>query len=238
LVEKEAELGGNLRISSHAPKKDIYRTHLGNWLERQCRKARVKIELGREVTAEVVARYRPDVVIMASGARPVIPAIPGIDKKHVITAADLLTGKATIGRQVVVAGGGEVGLEAADFIATQGTAEAITIVEMLPDVGANMYGAVRSYLVGEVLCRTGVRIVTDMRIEEIADDTVTATDGHGGRHAFAADMVVLAFGYASAGELYESLREMVTELYRIGDCVEARQIPEAIREASCLARRI
>jgi 2-enoate reductase len=238
LVEKEAELGGNLRISSHAPKKDIYRTHLGNWLERQCRKARVKIELGREVTAEVVARYRPDVVIMASGARPVIPAIPGIDKKHVITAADLLTGKATIGRNVVVAGGGEVGLEAADFIAMQGTAEAITIVEMLPDVGANMYSAVKSYLVSEVLCRAGVRIVTGMRIEEIADEAVTARDEHGKRHTFAADTVVLAFGYTSAGELYEALREMVPELYPIGDCVQARQIPEAIREAFCLARRI
>ena len=238
LMEKEAMLGGNLRVSSYAPKKDIYQTHLGNWLERQCRKARVKIELGCEVTAEVVARYRPDAVIVASGARPVIPAIPGIDRKHVITAADLLTGKATNGRHVVVAGGGEVGLEAADFIAVQGTAEAITILEMLPNVGAHMYGAVKSYLVGEVLCRAGVRIVTGMRIEEIADDTVTARDERGERHAFAADTVVLAFGYTPAGELYESLLGMVPELYPIGDCVEARQIPEAIREASCLARRI
>jgi 2,4-dienoyl-CoA reductase-like NADH-dependent reductase (Old Yellow Enzyme family)/NADPH-dependent 2,4-dienoyl-CoA reductase/sulfur reductase-like enzyme len=238
LMEKEAMLGGNLRVSSYAPRKDIYQSHMGDWLERQCRKAKVKIELDREVTAEVVAQFQPDAVIMASGARPVIPAIPGIDRKQVITAADLLTGKATVGKQVVVAGGGEVGLEAADFIAAQGTAEAITIVEMLPDVGANMYGAVKSYLVGEVLYRAGVRIVTGMRIEEIAADAVTARDGQGEKHAFAADTVVLAFGYTPAGELYESLLGTVPELYPIGDCVQARQIPEAIREASCLAGRI
>jgi 2,4-dienoyl-CoA reductase-like NADH-dependent reductase (Old Yellow Enzyme family)/thioredoxin reductase len=239
LMEKEDKLGGNLRVSSYGPGKGIYQIRLGDWLERQCRKAGVKIALGQEVTPEVLARYRPDAVIMASGARPVIPAIPGIDKGHVITAADLLTGKASIsGRQVVVAGGGEVGLEAADFIAMQGAAETVTIVEMLPSVGANMYGAVKSYLVGEVLTRAGVRILTGMKIEEITDHAVTARDAQGEKQIFRADTVVVAFGYEPAGELSESLRGMVPELYLIGDCVQARQIPEAIREASCLARRI
>jgi pyruvate/2-oxoglutarate dehydrogenase complex dihydrolipoamide dehydrogenase (E3) component len=238
-MEKEDKLGGNLRVSSYGPGKGIYQIHLGDWLERQCRKAGVKIALGQEVTPDVLARYRPDAVIMASGARPVIPAIPGIDKGHVITAADLLTGKASIsGRQVVVAGGGEVGLEAADFIAMQGAAETVTIVEMLPSVGANMYGAVKSYLVGEVLTRAGVRILTGMKIEEITDHAVTARDAQGEKQIFQADTVVVAFGYEPAGELSESLRGMVPELYLIGDCVQARQIPEAIREAFCLARRI
>ena len=239
LMEKEEKLGGNLRVSSYAPMKDIYQTHLGDWLERQCRRAQVRIEVGREVTAEVVAQHRPDVVIMASGARPVVPSIPGVNKKHVIIAADLLTRKTTIGGgQVVVAGGGEVGLEAADFIAVQGSAKTITIVEMSLEVGADMYGAVKNYLIDEVLCRAEVRIVTGMRIDEITDDEVKARDEQGKTYAFPADTVVLAFGYTPARELYEPLRRMVPELYPIGDCVQARQIPEAIREASCVAKRL
>jgi 2,4-dienoyl-CoA reductase (NADPH2) len=239
LMEKEARLGGNLRVSAHAPGKGIYQTHLGDWLERQCRNAGVKIKLRQEVTPEVAARYRPDAVILASGARPVIPAIPGTGQRHVIAAADLLTGKATLsGRQIVIAGGGEVGLEAADFITAQGAADTVTVLERLPAAGANMYGAVKSYLVGEVLARAGVRIATEMRIEEITAHAVVARDAQGDQKTFPADSVVLAFGYEPAGELYNALKERVPELYPIGDCLQPRQIPEAMREAHCLAGRI
>ena len=63
-----------------------------DWLVRQCARAGVRVELGREVSPEVIKQVKPDVVIVATGApAPVIPPIPGIQKSHVVTAVDVLT---------------------------------------------------------------------------------------------------------------------------------------------------
>ena len=75
------------------------------WQERECKKLGVKIQLNKEVTPKVVREFKPDVVIVATGAVPSKPAIPGIDKPHVVTADSVFTGKASLGKKVVVAGG-------------------------------------------------------------------------------------------------------------------------------------
>lgn len=238
LLEKEMKLGGNLRIASRVPRKEIFQTHYGDWLERQCRKANVRIEVGREATVEVIKEYNPEVVIIATGATPLIPALRGLNKKHVVIAADVLSGRISVGKRVVVAGGGEVGVETADYITERGLAESITVIEMLSQVGSDMYGANRAYLVDDVLSRAGVNMVTDMHIDEITEKRVMAMDQEGKAHTFEADTVVLAMGYSPNTHLYESIQGKVPELYRIGDCVKARQIPDAVREAAYLARKI
>ena len=69
----------------------------------------------------------PDVVVIATGGEPIRPDIPGIDGSHVAQAWDVLAGKADIGKEVVVIGGGSVGTEVAAFIAKIGTISADTL---------------------------------------------------------------------------------------------------------------
>lgn len=238
LMEKEVMLGGNLRVASFGPGKNCYQTYFGDWLERQCKNAGVEIKLQKAVTAEVVKQLKPDTVIVATGATPLIPPIPGINKKRVVVAADVLTGKTSVGKKVCVAGGGEVGVDTADFIIDNGLAESITIVEMLPEVASDMFATNRSYMLDVILPKAGVNIFTNMHIQEITDEGVVATDKEWNIHKFEADTVILAMGYASDITLYEALRDHVQELYMIGDCVKPRTIADAIREAGYVARQI
>lgn len=237
LMEKEAQLGGNLRIASLPIGKEDYQSYVGDWRERQCRKAGVKIELSKEVTPEVVREVKPDAVIVAIGATPIIPEIPGVTKPHVVMAVDVLTGRARVGKKVVVAGGGLVGAETADFIAEKGVAESITVLEMLPEIIPDMEPVAGLYLLA-MLEKYGVKIVTNTHILEITDKTVVAIDTEFKKHNFEADTVVLAVGYTPNRTLYDSLREQVPELYAIGDCVKARKMPDAIHEGAYVARQI
>jgi 2,4-dienoyl-CoA reductase-like NADH-dependent reductase (Old Yellow Enzyme family)/thioredoxin reductase len=233
IMERKAQLGGNLRVASLTPGKTEFQSWFCDWLERQCKWAGVKIELNKEVTAEIVKEVKPDAVIIANGATPLIPPIAGINKPHVVLAEDVLTGKKSVGKKVIVLGGGDVGLGTADFIADKGLAENITVI-----VGAGMAPLNVSYMVGIILPNAGVKIITGLDTEEITDEGIVATDGERNRHKFEADTVVIARGYIPNTALYEALKGKVPELYRIGDCVKARTILDAVHEAAYIARQI
>ncbi|GAH87143.1 unnamed protein product, partial [marine sediment metagenome] len=81
---------------------------------------------------------KPHAVIVATGAVPIIPDIPGIDGKNVATAIDVLTWNKETGQSVVIIGGGLIGCETAEFLSQKG--KQVTIVEMLPSVGADIGG--------------------------------------------------------------------------------------------------
>jgi 2,4-dienoyl-CoA reductase-like NADH-dependent reductase (Old Yellow Enzyme family)/NADPH-dependent 2,4-dienoyl-CoA reductase/sulfur reductase-like enzyme len=238
LMEKEAELGGNARIASLPIGKEEIKTYFIDWLERQCRKAGVRLELNKEVSVKVIKQFNPDVVILATGAKPFIPDIPGIDKSHVATAEDVLTGRLKVGKKVVVAGGGQVGVETADFIAEKSLAESVTIIEMLPMLAYDMPTMTRTYMLKVLLPKWGVKALTNMQLQEITDDGIVALDKEWKRHKFESDMVVNALGYVPNITLSEALSGEVREFYTIGDCVRPRNILHAVREAAYIARQI
>jgi 2,4-dienoyl-CoA reductase-like NADH-dependent reductase (Old Yellow Enzyme family)/thioredoxin reductase len=239
LMEKETELGGYARIAALPIGKEEIKTYFIDWLGRQCRKAGVAIELNSEVSVEVVKRLGPDVVIVATGGRPFIPPIPGIDKEHVITAEDVLTGKAVrIGKKVVVAGGGEVGVETADFIVEKRLAESVTIVEMLPLLASDMPAMPRTYMLQVILPKWGIMSFANTKIMEITDDGVVTLQKDWSSRTLEADTVINAMGYVPNNSLGEALSGEVRNLYMIGDCVKPRNILNAIHEAAYVARSL
>jgi 2,4-dienoyl-CoA reductase-like NADH-dependent reductase (Old Yellow Enzyme family) len=102
LYEKEAVLGRRLYIQSLAPFRtdmDLLRKYLVNRIEKQG----VAVRYNQEVTAALVEQEKPDVVIVATGCRPVMPDIPGIQKHaHVVFAEDVLLEKVDVGKKIVV----------------------------------------------------------------------------------------------------------------------------------------
>jgi thioredoxin reductase len=238
VMEKENELGGNVRIAALPIGKEEMKTWFIDWLERQCKKAGAKLETGREVSAEVVRQMKPDVVIVATGAKPLAPQIPGIDKPMVKSAEDVLTGKAKVGKRVVVAGGGLVGVETADFIAEKKLAETVTILEMLPALATDMPVLARTYFLQVLLPRNGVKTVTNMHIQEITDTGVIALDSSWKKHTFDCDTVVMALGYEANPALVEVLGGFEGEVYAIGDCVKPANILNAVHDGAYVARQI
>jgi 2,4-dienoyl-CoA reductase (NADPH2) len=233
LYEKGEELGGQLRVACLPP----YKGELNCLIEgmaTQLKKAGVEIRLNTEVTPEMVEKEKPDVVILATGAAPLTPDIPGVRQDNVVTAVDVLTRRKEVGEAAVIIGGGMVGCETAELLA--GLGRRVTIVEMLPKIGSD-YGATYRHVVISRLKEAGIGIETNATVEEITDRGVRAKRD-GASEFFPGNTVVLAVGFTPNKELGERLRGKVPTLYSIGDCVEPRRIREAIEEGFCLGREI
>jgi len=74
-------------------------------MKAQCDKFGVKFVLNSPVTKELLEKERPDSLVIAIGAVPETPDIPGVDKPHVVSMFDVFTGKAKLGKNVVILGG-------------------------------------------------------------------------------------------------------------------------------------
>src|SRR4030042_4033393 len=111
-------MGGQWLLAATPPYKQDHRGFL-DYLCGQLEKLGVERKLGKRVTATMVAEHKPEVVIVATGAKPLTPRIPGVEQKGVITAWDVLQGH-KVGHRVLVIGGGMTGLETAEFLAGQG----------------------------------------------------------------------------------------------------------------------
>ena len=234
LWEKGDALGGNLIPASVPDFKQDYR-RLINFLSTQIKKLDVTIELAKEATTELILEMKPDVVFIATGSTSIVPEIPGVGKKMVVTAVDLLLGKREAGKSVVVVGGGLIGCETALYLAQKG--KKLTIIEMLDGVMLDMYSANRMHLL-KLLADANVSILTETKCLEIRDNGITIADKYGKRSTLEADTVVLAVGLKSTEGLLEALKDKIPEVYAIGDCVEPRKVINAIWEGFRTARLV
>jgi len=234
LYEKEKTLGGQL-IAASAPQFKEPIGDLAEYLENQVEKLGVKVKLGTEATSALIKRLKPDVVILATGAIPIAPKIPGAQANKVAMATDILLGRRKAGKKVVIIGGGEVGSELAWFLAEKG--KNVTIVEMLGGVAMDMNMFSLFYLMDK-LAELGVEMLTNTTAREITDKGVVAVDIEGNRQVIEADTVILATGFRSNNKLEEKLKGAIPEVYAIGDCVKPGKIWGAIDSASRIARLI
>ncbi|MFH1647370.1 MAG: FAD-dependent oxidoreductase [Chloroflexota bacterium] len=225
LFEKDDRLGGMLNLAALPPYKEPL-SELSRYLARQVTKAGVEVRLGSETTAEFIIQSRPDAVVVANGGIPLFPRIRGINKSNVLTAVDVLAGKATAGKNAVIIGGGLVGCETGLFLAVRG--HVVTIVEVLEDLASDMeVAAVRRRLLAG-LAENGVRQFTGTECEEITGSGLTVTTKEGKQEDIRASTIIIAAGFKPRPELFRSLRGMVPELHHIGDSYQPARIREAI----------
>lgn len=233
LYERGSELGGRLLIASIPPYKDEIKALMKSLIARM-QKAGVEIKLNTEVGIKMVEEERPDVVILAIGATPIIPDIPGIHGANVATAEEVLTGRKEAGKEVIIIGGGMVGCETAEFLVQQG--KKVTVVEMLGRIANDVVATYRPFFLSR-LTKAGVRMETRAEVEEITDRGIRVSRD-GTVEFFGGDTVALAVGFESNKGLAEELNHKVTSLYLIGDCSEPRRIKEAIEEGFCAGMEI
>lgn len=254
LVEKEDRLGGQLLLNRRIPGRWEMQTAARDLIA-NLNALHLEIIFDRAAGLEFIREMRPDAVVVASGARPVQPDIPGIDAPHVVQAWDLLDGRAGTGKRVVVLGGNAVGLETALYLANLGTlspetlhflmtnqAESVetltgllnkgikevTVVEMTKKAGNDIGLTTRWTILGE-LGRLGVKILTSTKAVGITPKglEVEQTDGPG---FLPADSIVIAAGSRPENALVEGIRAIVSEVHVIGDAKSPRNALEAIKE--------
>ena len=219
--EKQEQLGGNFRLGAIPPAKGELAAYIA-WLGAELERLGAEVRLGSDVTADVVAAEKPDVVVVATGATHVRPGIPGLDGPNVLEACDVLAGTAVPGQRVVVAGGGEIGAETALHLATAG--RTVSVVDSLPGIAMGE-GAARRYFLMKDLDTYKVQQLPNTLIRSIDADGVTvASDGV--ESTLPCDTVVLALGMTSRNELADALGGIVSDVRVVGD---ASEVDDALR---------
>ncbi len=214
------------------------------------------MKLGTPVTVDTVKREKPDVLVVASGAKALSIDVPGIDKPHVVSAWDVLAERvADIGENVVVVGGAATGCESAHFIASMGTVDPeaftfimyhaaeetgfakellhnsrrnITIIDMVPRLAENV-GRTSRWSLLKRLRLMGVELRPNTKLLEITDDSVIV-ETEEGEQSIPADTVVLALGAVPVDDLAREIEGDGIEVITIGDAIQPRKMNDAILE--------
>lgn len=226
IFEKNSRLGGQWVLAAIPPTKE----ELGSftvWQVNQLNKLGVIVHLNTDLTLEMIRDNQPDSVIIATGASPFVPNIPGKELSHVLTANDILKGSAQAGKRVVVIGGGLVGSETAAHLANHG--HDVSIIEMNSDIFVGTPSATKHYLMKD-LQHHNVAILTNTQVKEIHSDAVVV-DNNGQLQTLAAiDNVVMAIGSRPVSFSVEELEQYVAEIVTIGDAQKVRKAMEAVEE--------
>ena len=254
LVEKSHSLGGQLLLNRLIPGRQEM-VNLATDLQNHLFELGVEVIVGQEVDKGFVKQINPEVVIVATGARPIRPPIPGADGDNVIQAWELLEGQRGVDSPVSIIGGNAVGLECALFLAYQGTlppevlhflvsnrAESWEVIQELVDKGnkeiivfemtskaGQDIGLSTRWTVMAELRRLGVNVRTNTKVTTITSQGLEV-EHEGKREQVKAASVVLAVGSQPENHLVEQLQDMGVEIHVIGDAKRPTNALQAVRE--------
>ena len=218
LLEKDGELGGSFRVAAYPTGKGQL-TEAVRALIVRAERAGVELLVNAEATPARLRSLAPDAVILATGARPVLPPIPDLETLGYVTAQDMLAGKAPMGRRVLVVGGGMVGCEAAGFLAERG--HEVAILEKKEEIAADVTPENRRYLM-EQFQADQVALMPGVTVGRFYADGVdyTRADGSSGSvRGF--DNVVLAMGGRPDTSLQEAAQAVAAQVLVIGEAASA-----------------
>ncbi|MEW6227218.1 MAG: FAD-dependent oxidoreductase [Bacillota bacterium] len=234
LWEKAANLGGQLPLASASPQKGEIATFL-DFIKKEMGRLKVNVQVNKEATLDAIRAEKPDVVVIATGARPSKLNVPGADRKNVVVSWDVIAGKAQVGKKVAIIGGGLVGCETAEFLAEKG--HDVTIVEMLPRIGWDI-GPLVGALLFDRLAKYGVKTVTGAKTTAIGERDVTVEKDGKTETLSGFDSVVIAVGSTPEDTLANQLEGTGIDYYVIGDAWRTRRITHAVYEGLRVAHEI
>ena len=224
--EKSSELGGSLRLAQVPPRKDALGKVLVYYQNRLAKQG-LSITYGLEANTESILAFQPDAVVVATGSQAYIPPIKGITQSHVHLSQDVLRKGSLDAKQALIIGGGQIGVELAEFLGEKGVQ--ITLVETLDTVAGDMYAATRqSVLYG--LADHQVRVITGASVNEIGTGSVSIKR-NGLEESLPAEAVILATGQQPHTALADALRSHGLEVHALGDCAEPGDIMQAVHSA-------
>lgn len=228
LCEASGRLGGQFLTAGEAPRKAEMKLAVQS-MAGKAENLGVEIRMNTPVTAELIREIVPHTVINAIGAEPLIPKIPGADLPFVLNSHDILDGKAQASGNVVVIGGGMVGMEVAEYLAEKGCA--VTDLEMMKEFCADM-GSARKTCVTESVYAAGIVPVTEVTVTEIKEGEVIGVKDRE-TVSYPCDYAVMAVGSKSrdASELEAACLEQGIAYFTVGDAGMARRALDAVREA-------
>ncbi|MBM9603498.1 oxidoreductase [Desulfopila inferna] len=251
LYEKDMQLGGQLRLAGASPGRREFLV-LADDLTAKLADSTVRVILNTEVDGALLLEEKPHTVIVASGGTPIFPVIEGADMDHVVQAWDVLKKKWVPGENIVIIGGGAVGVETALMVAEQGTlsgeelkfllvngaeslnammelalqgSKKVTLIELQDKLGNNFGRSTRWSMLQDVQ-RFGVNTRVESRVIRIEKDGVLIEKG-GKEEMIPADTVILAVGTLPDNSLQKAAKELNIFCTVIGDASKPATVLEA-----------
>ncbi len=220
LYEKRERLGGQLNYAALPTFKQDVADYL-KYLVCQANKCGAKVLLNTEATPELLEKENYDAVIVAIGAEPIVPRLPGIDLPHVVWAPEADAGEKPCGQKVVIVGAGAVGIEAAIDLKKEG--RDVTVIELLDNYASLLKsasgGAAEFFTIMKEL-ELDVRLGHKL-LEVTPDEVVCENVKTGEQVRIPADSVLLAMGVKPKWAEADRLRLAApgTNAFLIGDCL-------------------
>ena len=225
LYEKTDSLGGRLKFAKYVSFKYPLANYM-EWLIQHVNKLNIKVLLNTEATPDMINGF--DAVFVGIGADPIVPPISGVEKAHSVT--EIFGNGPKLGKKLVFIGGGLVALESCLHFAELG--HDITVLEMqnalAPDASTTNRDEVLAELDKE---KEHIKIVLNGRCTGVTDDGVTFINQNGQSCMLEADDVILAAGFrakAAAADRFMYCADIFAEM---GDCIKARTVEFATKEA-------
>jgi 2,4-dienoyl-CoA reductase (NADPH2) len=262
LYEKGDHLGGQLYLASAPPGREEF-AELAKDLEHQVALSPINVRLNQTVDQTLIETEKPDTVILATGAQPITPPLPGVDLPHVVQSWDVLQNRVITGKRVVIIGGGAVGVETALFLAEKGTLSAkalkfllvnqaenpetlyelatqgtkeIVVVEMIEKMGKDI-GKTTRWVILQDLSRKGIETKLTTKALEITTTGVNI-EIDGKVEEILADTVVLAAGASAYNPLQEILDQKGIQCRVVGDAGQVALAFDAVHQGFATGRSI
>ena len=262
LYEKSDRLGGQLYLAAAPPGREEF-AELAKDLAQQVALSDIKVVLNKEVDETLIENEKPDTIILAAGALPLKPPIPGIELPNVVQAWDVLQENVTTGRRVVVIGGGAVGVETALYLAEKGTLSAealkfllvnraedpevlyelatrgtkdIVVIEMIDKMGKDI-GKTTRWGILQDLSRKGIETRAATKALEITA-TAVKVEIDGNIEEIPADTVILAAGAEPNNPLAEVIEQKGIPYEIVGDAGQVAMAFDAVHQGYNAGRNV
>ena len=226
LAEADEALGGQMALAGVPDSKTEVRRLL-DYYRSAIEESGVAVQLKKRLDPETIREFEPDQVILATGSAPVPPAFEVEPPAKALQAVDVLREQRRLPGQVVVVGGGPVGLDLAEYLAEAGAA--VTVLEMNKRAGLGLEWNLGKMKL-KALKDRGIKVLVNAKVVRVQAGRVVYLDGEAKEQTIAADYVVLAIGSKPRDQLEGALRSQGRQVTVIGDGKEPRGFAEAIAE--------
>lgn len=227
IFEKSNVLGGQINLASKiAPKKEMHKWI--EYLENECQRLHIPVHLNHEVKVDDVNSF--DVVLVCNGSIPKKP------NENAYTAHDILGDKVDVHGNVLVVGGGMVGVEASEYICEKHPDAHVTILEMKKNIddGESPANLVSTMTRIQTLPITAL---TETKLVSVEDGVVVEKAGET-QNLGKFDFIIYATGSKPDSSLYEAIREIGKETYLFGDASSVAQALEAVCDGVNIALKL
>jgi len=236
LYEKTAFPGGQLRLAAQVPRKEKL-WKLIHSLSSRCVKAGVTFHYYTAPTPEDLRKLAPYAILDATGGRPKLPDLPGVNSPMVTTPPEIITGRVSpLEESVVVVGSGMTGLETAEILCQREKNNAVLVLEAAPRLAPGAQGSNRNSVTA-VLELGSVVFLVDRTLTRIGTDRIWFRDTRTGEeYVYPCDRVVLSLGTEPEAPYGDTLDRVCGRVIPIGDRVTGGSFWDAIHAGYHAAR--